>query len=281
VNTSGKEPSGNGPDTSEELHEFVCDLARRAGELQLSRYDRPGEVTEKGPKDIVTEVDLLCEELMISAIEERYPEDAILSEERGGGITPTGRTWLLDPVDGTANYARSNPLFCACISVIESGTVTHAAVAAPRIGDLYHARLGGGAFRDTGGERIPMRVSDTQKLEYSFIGADLSLSGITERGETEFREGGPAEVFAAAWQLRALGSAGVRGAWLAAGYIDASIGTRNTAWDYAPTVLLVSEAGGRATDLDGEPWTPNSGGLLATNGDPLHGEILEILQKTR
>jgi myo-inositol-1(or 4)-monophosphatase len=252
---------------SEEIHEFVCDLARRAGELQLSRYEDPGKVTEKAPKDIVTEVDLLCEDLMVSAIQERYPEDAILSEERGGEISSTRRTWLLDPVDGTANYTRGNPLFCACVSIMERETVTHAAVAAPRIGDLYHAALGGGAYRDTSGRRIPLRVSGTDRLEYAFFGADLAFS----KGEA-----GVQRVLSASWQFRALGSAGVRGAWLAAGYLDLSIGTRNTAWDYAPTVLLVSEAGGRVTDLTGEPWTHASDGLVATNG-LLHAQVLKIL----
>jgi myo-inositol-1(or 4)-monophosphatase len=118
-------------------------VARRAGELQISRYQNPGEVREKAPKDFVTEVDLLCEELMVNAIGERYPDDAILSEEMGGSVSESGCTWLLDPVDGTANYMKANPMFCACVSVMEGGTVTHAAVAAPRLGDLYHARSGG------------------------------------------------------------------------------------------------------------------------------------------
>ena len=260
--------AGNSLDTSEELHEFVCDLARRAGELQLSRYEDPGRVTEKGPKDIVTEVDLLCEELMVNAIRARYPEDAILSEEQGGEISATGRTWLLDPVDGTANYVRGNPLFCACVSVMEGDAVTHAAVAVPRLGDLYHAALGGGAYRDSSEGRTPLRVSGTEELEHAFFGADLAFRG--NRGE------GPRRVLSASWQFRALGSAGVRGAWLAAGYLDVSIGTRNTAWDYAPTALLVSEAGGRATDLSGGPWTYASDGLVATNGH-LHAQVLEIL----
>ena len=204
---------------------------------------------------------------MVNAIREHYPEDAILSEERGGEISPTGRTWLLDPVDGTANYARANPLFCACVSILEGDAVTHAAVAAPRIGDLYHASLGGGAYRDSAAGSTPLRVSATERLEYAFFGADLAFS----EGEA-----GAQRVLSATWQFRALGSAGVRGAWLAAGYLDVSIGTRNTSWDYAPTVLLVSEAGGRATDLSGEPWTHASDGLVATNG-PLHAEVLELL----
>jgi myo-inositol-1(or 4)-monophosphatase len=265
VSISGN--AGNSLDTSEELHEFVCDLARRAGELQLSRYENPGKIKEKAPKDIVTEVDLLCEELMVGAIRERYPEDAILSEERGGKISGSGRTWLLDPVDGTANYARGNPLFCACVSLVERDTVTHAAVAVPRLGDLYHATVGGGTYRDSSEVRTPVRVSDTERLEYAFFGADLAFS----KGGA-----GLQKVLSVSWQFRALGSAGVRGAWLAAGYLDVSIGTRNTAWDYAPTVLLVSEAGGRATDLSGGPWTLASDGLVATNGR-LHTEVLEVL----
>lgn len=256
----------------EGLHEFVCEVARRAGDLQLSRYSDPGEVREKAPKDVVTEVDLLCEELMVSAIRERYPDDAILSEERGGGVSPEGRSWLLDPVDGTANFMKANPMFCACVSVMEAGEVTHAAVAAPRLGDLYHASLGGGAWRDNAGETFPIRVSETDDLGYALAGADLSLYGGREQPP------GVRELFFNSWQMRALGSAGIRGAWLAAGYLDVSVGTRNTAWDYAPTVLLVNEAGGRATDLSGKPWGLSSSGLLATNGH-LHGAALEALNK--
>jgi len=248
-------------------------VARAAGELQLSRYQNPGEVREKAPKDFVTEVDLLCEELMVNAIKERYPEDAILSEERGGSVSGDGRSWLLDPVDGTANYMKANPIFCACVSVVEDGSVIHAAVAAPRFGDLYHARLGGGAYRETGGTKTSLRVSDTQRLEYAVVGADLSLYGGRPQAP------GVERVLFGSWQLRALGSAGIRGAWISAGYLDVSVGTRNTAWDYAPTVLLVSEAGGRATDLWGGPWTLSSDGLIATNG-ALHGEVLETLHKS-
>jgi len=245
-------------------------VASRAGELQLSRYENPGRVREKAPKDFVTEVDLLCEDLMVDAIRERYPEDAILSEERGGSVAEDGRTWLLDPVDGTANYMKANPMFCACVSVVEDDTVTHAAVAAPRLGDLYHASVGGGAYRRSGTDETPLRVSDTRRLEYAVAGADLSLRS----GKPQ--DVGVERVLSGAWQLRALGSAGIRGAWIAAGYLDVSVGTRNTAWDYAPTVLLASEAGGRATDLDGEPWSLSADGLIATNA-VLHDEVLKTL----
>ena len=116
-----------------------------------------------------------------------------------------------------------------------------------------------------------MRVSDTKRLDYAVAGADLSLQG----GKPQ--DPGVESVLFGAWQLRALGSAGIRGAWLAAGYLDVSVGTRNTAWDYAPTVLLVFEAGGRATDLSGGPWSLSSEGLIATNAD-LHDEVLETLR---
>lgn len=275
MNTSGSVPIPGGPadESPEKLHEFLLDLARRTGELQLSRYQDPGEIREKAPKDLVTEVDLLCEEFLMSEIRERYPDDAVLSEERGGEISPTGRSWLLDPVDGTANFARANPLFCVCISVVEGNEIKHAAVAAPRLGDIYHASLGGGAFRDSAsGETYPLRVASAERLEDSFVGSDVAY-----RESKDPRKNGTLEVYKRCWQVRSLGSAGIRGAWLAAGYLDVSIGTRNTAWDYAPTALLVSEAGGRVTDLTGGPWTYDADGLLATNNDTLHSEVLKTM----
>ncbi len=259
----------------EELHSFLRDLARRTGELQLSRYEDPGEIKEKAPKDLVTEVDLLCEEFLIREIKKRYPDDAILSEERGGEISPTGRTWLLDPVDGTANFARANPMFCTCISVVEGQEVKHAAVAAPRLGDVYHASSGSGAFRDSKGETSPLRVSDTQKLEDAFVGADLTF----REAAHDPRKSGAMEVLRSCWQVRSIGSAGIRGAWLAAGYLDVSIGTRNTAWDYAPTALLVSEAGGHVTNLTGGPWTYDSDGMIATPGYTLHEDVLKLMPR--
>ena len=265
--------STSGASPEEELHSFVRELARRTGELQLSRYGDPGEVNEKAPKDLVTEVDLLCEEFLIREIRERYPDDSILSEERGGEISPTRHTWLLDPVDGTANFARANPMFCTCISVVEGQEVKHAAVAAPRLGDVYHASLGGGSFRDSEGETVPLRVSDTERLEDAFVGADLTFRDTAH----DPRKSGVMEVLRSCWQVRSIGSAGIRGTWLAAGYLDVSIGTRNTAWDYAPTALLVSEAGGRVTNLTGGPWTYDSDGLIATSGNTLHEEVLELM----
>ncbi|MDQ3840951.1 MAG: inositol monophosphatase [Actinomycetota bacterium] len=273
MSTSGSEASSETETSFEEIHRFVRDLARRTGELQLSRYQQPGQIKEKAPKDLLTEVDLLCEEFMISEIRERYPEDAILSEESGGEISPSGRTWLLDPLDGTANFSRSNPIFCACVSVVEGNEIKYAAVAAPRLGDVYHASLGGGAFRDSGGETHPLRVGKTEKLEHAFVGADVSFLSASKNPRKE----GILEVFRSCWQLRSLGSAGMRGAWLAAGYVDVSIGTRNTVWDYAPTALLVPEAGGRVTDLTGGTWAYDSDGLLASNNEALHEEILGFI----
>jgi myo-inositol-1(or 4)-monophosphatase len=275
VSTSGSVPLPGGPadESPEKLGLFVRELARAAGELHLSRLENPGEIREKGPKDLVTEVDLLSEDLLISRIQERYPEDSILSEEQGGEISPTGRTWFLDPVDGTANFARANPLFCACVAVAEGQKILHAAVAAPRLGDIYHASLGQGAFRETAsGESYPLRVGSAEKLEDSFVGADVSYRHGNNPAKNNILE-----VFKQCWQVRSIGSAGIRGAWLAAGYIDVSIGTRNTAWDYAPTALLVSEAGGRVTNLTGDPWTYDADGLIATNNDALQEEVLKIV----
>jgi len=126
------------------------------------------EVREKASRDPVTEVDLACEELPVSAIRGRYPDDAILSEERGGEVSEDGRTWLLDPLDGTANYAKGLPLFCCCVSVLEAA--------------LYHASAGAGAWLDRAGETSPLRVGDAARLEDAFVGADSRLGGLRDAG---------------------------------------------------------------------------------------------------
>jgi myo-inositol-1(or 4)-monophosphatase len=261
------------------LHAFVCDLARRSGELQISRYNRPGEVREKAPKDPVTEVDLLCEELLVSEISKHCPDDAVLSEERGGEISENGRTWLLDPLDGTANFTRGNPLFCSCVSVVEGGEVVHTAVYIPKLGELYHAARGGGAYlENASGSRTRLRVGEASRLEDAFAGADSSFGGMMDRRSEHRNAFG--KLYSSCWQVRALGSAGVRGAWIAAGRLDLSTGATNTPWDYAPTALLVSEAGGRVTDLSGERWTLSADSLVATNGH-LHEEVLALIEAER
>lgn len=263
--------------TEEELRGFAIRLARRAGELQLARLGSKHDVREKAPKDPVTEVDLLCEEFLVSAIRERFPGDAILSEERGGEVSREGRTWLLDPLDGTANYARGLPLFCCCVSVLEacpSGhRVAHAAVSVPALGTLYRASARGGAWVDSdAGGTTRLRVGGAAWLEDAFAGAD-SRFGVSGDGGRRRPLG---RLFGSCWQVRAIGSAGVRGAWVAAGHLDVSAGETNSAWDYAPTALLVTEAGGKATDLSGKPWTLASDGMLVTNG-ALHREALETM----
>lgn len=263
----------------DDLHAFACDLARRSGELQLSRYNRPGKVREKAPKDPVTEVDLLCEELLVSEISKHCPDDSILSEERGGEIARNGCTWLLDPLDGTANFVRGNPLFCSCVSVVEDGEVTHTAVSIPKLGELFHAARGGGAFLEVAsGARTRLSVGDASRLEDAFAGADSSFGGMT--GHQSKRRISFREIYSSCWQVRALGSAGVRGAWVAAGRLDLSTGATNTPWDYAPAALLVNEAGGRVTDLSGERWRLDADGLVATNGH-LHGEVLALIEAER
>jgi fructose-1,6-bisphosphatase/inositol monophosphatase family enzyme len=265
-------PPGTEADGSpESLDTLVRHLAREAGRMQLARILDPGFVREKKPKDVVTEVDLLVEEYLVGEIKKRYPDDAILAEERGGGVSESGRTWLLDPVDGTANFSRANPMFCCCISILEGGRITHAAVCAPRLGDVYHASEGRGAFLDSQGKTLELSTRDTESLEYAFVGADLSFMKRQPNPE------GLRKVFDGCWQLRQIGSAGIRGSWVAAGYLDVSLSTNNTAWDSALASLLVREAGGRVTDLDGSPWAFDSGGLLATGNPTLHDEVLSTL----
>ena len=141
----------------------------------------------------------------------------------------------------------------------------------PHRGPLSRVRR----WRSLPGDRRRTDSHARQRYEEARVRRRRRGSLATQR---EDQDAGADKVLSDAWQLSALGSAGIRGAWLAAGYLDVSVGTRNTAWDYAPTVLLVTEAGGSATDLSGEPWSLSSEGLIATNGI-LHDEVLETLHR--
>ena len=259
-------------------HGFVRGLAKRAGELQLSRYGRPAGVREKGLKDLVTEVDLLCEELLVSAIAERYPQDGILAEERGGKISSADRTWVLDSLDGTANFSRGNPLFCASVSIVDKGKAAHTAVSIPLLGDPYHAATGGGAWRESRGATTPLRVTDTRALGYPCF-----RSGLRRIGQLLLRpQPRPLEVRRRPALRLPLGAA-LLGQFGHPRGVDrrgppGRVGrrTERCAWDRAPTVLLVLEAGGRGTDLVGKPWTFASDGLLTIAG-LLYDRVIETI----
>jgi len=268
--------TGRPADRSDELA-FAVDLAARAGALQMDRYERLERIDLKSAKDVVTEADHLSEALILDAIRARFPDDALLAEETGGhdaraGEAPTsgiGRAWVVDPLDGTINYANGIPFFCVSIALVEAGRPVVGVVHDPARGDTFAATAGGGA-RLNGVEIAPSRK---ERLSDFVVSLALSGRGVGSR---------VGAVRKAIRVSRNMGSAALALAYVANGRFDAFAqqGGLST-WDIAAAGLIAEASGALVTDLAGGPWfdvgrTPRSIGLLAAPSGH-HGELLRLV----
>lgn len=248
----------------------AVDAARAAGRVALTYYRGGFEITLKPDATPVTEADREAERTIVQALHGAFPDHGFLGEEFGGSGT-TDTRWIIDPIDGTKNFVRHIPIWATLIALEEDGEVTVGVIHNPVTGDLYTARRGGGAFLN--GERI--RVSDEGHLGRS----SLLHAGLRGARTTKHWDGFMRLVDATDRQ-RGFGD------YLGYGLIAegkaevyAEIypeGSGLKPWDLAPCKILVEEAGGRFTDLEGRP-TIYTGSALATNGR-LHDAALTLLR---
>jgi myo-inositol-1(or 4)-monophosphatase len=229
---------------------FAVDVAESAGRLLMERYERVERVDYKSARDIVTEVDHLSEELIIGAIRARFPGDAILAEESGehataAGAAPTsgeGRVWIIDPVDGTINYANGIPFFCVSIALVVDGRPAAGVVLDPTRGDCFAATAGGPATLN--GHRIV--ASDKDKLSDFVVQMALSGRAVATRVRN---------VRKAIRISRSMGSSALALSYVGNGRFDAFVqqgGMSN--WDIAAAGLIAERAGATVTSPDGGPW---------------------------
>lgn len=233
-------------------HEAV-DLADR-----ILRTSRDRSAAFKGDRDPVTETDLAIERAMRDCLHHATPKAGFLGEETGGSTD--GIAWVLDPIDGTANFTHGVPLTAVSLALLDHGEpiVGLIAVQAERV--RYTAMRGHGATRD--GE--PIRASACAELRSAMVamGDYATGSDATARNQTRLRI--TAVLAARAQRVRMLGSAAIDLAWVAAGKLDASVMLSNKPWDTAAGVLIAREAGAHVTDLTGQPHTLNSAATIAS-----------------
>jgi len=249
------------------------EVARRAGDIQRERYETDLTIDSKSASiDLVTEVDRACEALIVAAIRDVFPGDAILAEEGGVGAAEGAEfRWIIDPLDGTTNFAHGFPHFCVSIGIERRGVRVLGVVYDPLLDECFEATKGGGAW--LGSRR-------------------LSVSRETELGRGLFATGFPydvhesdddnlaafANVVKSARGIRRAGSAALDLCYVAAGRFDGYWERKLHAWDVAAGILLVEEAGGRVSDEQGGPADPSGRELVATNG-PLHASLLEKVRR--
>ena len=249
-------------------------LARDAGELLRRGLTGPRRIAYKGaPTNLVTEMDGRVETLVVDGLRAAFPDDAVLAEESGARPGRSGRRWIIDPLDGTTNYAHGLPAYAVSIALEAGGRVQLGVVYDPSHDELYVAERGGGAVCND----RPLAVSTTATLDESLLTTGFPYD-IRVNPDNNLAEYAAFSVRARA--VRRIGSAVLDLAWVAAGRYDGFWELRLGPWDVAAGGLLVEEAGGRLTGLDGAPLDLDAPTLLASNGR-IHAAMLAVLEEIR
>ena len=260
---------------------FAVELAQRAGRLLTERYEKVERIDFKSAKDVVTEVDHLSEALIIDAIRAAHPGDGIVAEESGehnaaAGHAPTagvGRAWVIDPLDGTINYANGIPFFCVSIGLVDDGRPVLGVVVDPVRGETFAATDDGPATLDG----RPMVTSVKPKLSDFVVSMALSGRGLITRARA---------VRKAIRVSRSMGSAALALAYVGNGRFDAFVQQGGlSSWDIAAAGLIAERGGATLTDLFGGPWfdvsrKPRSIGVLAAPAAH-HAELLRLVRGDR
>ncbi|HUG47624.1 MAG TPA: inositol monophosphatase family protein [Candidatus Limnocylindria bacterium] len=267
------------PVTYDDELQLASEAARNAGRLQMERYERLERIVHKTEHDVVTEVDEMSEEMIISAIRASYPQDAFLAEESGRShvVAPAGvafseaqRLWIIDPLDGTVNYANGIPVFCVSIGLVVEGRPVAGVIYDPVRDELYSAQAGRGARLDGRAIRLPVK----DRMSDLVISLALPRRGWSQRERS---------VRGAIRVSRSMGSAALTLAYVANGRFDAFVQSGGLSlWDICAAGLIAAEGGARVTTLNGASWfdldmSDRSIGLLAAA--PVHHQkMLEMLK---
>ncbi len=243
--------------------------AFESGKILKSYFGNISDIRKKGPVDLVTEADTASEEIIIGIIRGAFPEHSILAEESGLDQCDVDHQWIIDPLDGTINFAHQVPIFSISIAYAFKETPIMGIVFNPVTGELFSAMAGEGAFLNN----RPIQVSNTRVMQESLLATGfpydlLSIfDTITDRLENCLR---------AARGIRRLGSAAIDICALACGRFDGFWEQNLHPWDTAAAVLIASEAGAVVTDFANNPFTIDKKEILATNGN-IHAEMLSLL----
>ncbi len=247
--------------------EIAVSLAQEAGGLLRERLDAPRDIQEKHARDLVTDADRASEALIVGRLHELRPQSSILGEETGVTNGSNDERWIIDPLDGTTNYAHRYPVFCVSVACEQAGQLVAGAIYAPMLNEIFAAGLGRGATRN--GQ--PITVAKTAEVRSALVCTGF-LPGHGERNMQNF-----VRASCEAQAVRRDGSAALDLASVACGRFDAFWEFDLKPWDVAAGVLIVREAGGVVATLEGDAWQLGAASLLATNST-LQQPMLRLLR---
>lgn len=242
--------------------------AREAGAYLRQYFGKVSRIEFKGEINLVTEADRRSEEIVVTTLQKAFPDYGCLAEERGG--KEEGYTWVIDPLDGTTNYAHRFPVYCVSIGLIKDGRPLVGVVYDPSRDELFVAERGQGATLN--GQ--PIQITPTRALDKSLLATGFSYRVKKTRSNLGYFE----HFIMAARAVRRAGAAALDLAYIACGRFDGFWELDLHPWDTAAAWLLIEEAGGKVTDFRGGPFTLYLKEMLASNGQ-IHQQMLEVLAK--
>lgn len=246
-------------------------IAREAGEVIIDASTKTKKIMHKGRIDLVTETDMAVEAMLKDRLAKLLPGSDFLAEETSKDTQPGELTWIIDPVDGTTNFAHGLPFVANSIGLWHRDRMVLGLINLPILGEMFTATEGGGAFLNG----KPITVSDEFIMEKSLLATgfpydmDTYLDGVIKSLKT---------LLPLTQGIRRPGAAALDLAYIACGRYEGFFEYALNPWDTAAGLLLVQEAGGQVSEYDGTPYTFSSGNILATNGK-IHDELSELLCK--
>jgi len=252
--------------------EFAVQTAREAGKLLKCRLNTPHTIDYKGVINLVTEADRMSEALILERLQQRFPDHSILTEESPASDKNSEYRWIIDPLDGTTNYAHGYPVFCVSIALEQDKRVIAGVVYNPMLDELFLAEEGQGTWLN--GQRI--RVSEISDLSQSLIATGFPY----DIRESEINNLDHFNSMAKQVQaIRRAGSAALDMAYVAAGRFDGFWELKLMPWDTAAASLLIREAGGIVSDLYGNDFSLSAPHVLASSGK-IQQQLIQALQIT-
>ena len=255
----------------QERLEFAIQLAFESGRIQKKHFEKALSIGYKGEINLVTNVDLECETRILELIRRHYPDDEIISEEKTNLFEKGRNRWIIDPLDGTTNYAHGYPFFCTSIGYEADGDVTVGVTYNPITDELFWAEKGGGAFFNG----TALKVSTVTEIRQALLVTGFPYDVVTNPNNNLNHW---AAFIMRAQALRRDGSAGLNLSYVAAGRFDGFWELHLSPWDMAAGALIVREAGGIVTGLTGDRFSLYGGGIVASNGH-IHQEMLYVIRE--
>ncbi len=250
---------------------FAKATALEAGNLLLKRVGKQNKISFKGRVNLVTEADLASEKLIVGKIIKKYPAHSVLSEEKVSIDNDSEFRWIIDPLDGTTNYAHGFPFWCVSIALEFNSTIVIGVIYDPLRDELFYARLNGGAYMN----RKRLAVSSQVRLNRSLLATGFPYDiGISKNDNLDFFN----RFARAARGVRRAGSAALDLCYLACGRFDGFWEQMLHPWDTAAGKIIVEEAGGKVTNFDGKKYSIYDKYILASNRK-IHNQMIKILSE--